>query len=75
MAIGIYCCKNCVPPKRHLNCHATCKEYIDAKAQFEENKKKFKADIAKIPNLTAYDSDEIDFRRKYDKRNYKRKRN
>lgn len=61
MAIGIHCCKDCVPPKRHPSCHATCKEYIDEKAQFEEDKKKVKADMARIPSITTYDFDEIDF--------------
>lgn len=28
-------CKNCVAPKRHMNCHANCKEYLDAKVEHE----------------------------------------
>ena len=40
---GIKCCHGCVPPKRHIGCHATCKNYIDEKAQFEKDKKKIKA--------------------------------
>lgn len=28
-------CKYCKPPKRNQNCHATCKEYKDAKAEHE----------------------------------------
>ena len=57
MALGIRRCKDCVPPKRHGGCHATCKEYIDEKAQLEEDKKKVKADMAAIPSMNAYDFD------------------
>lgn len=35
----IKCCKGCVSPKRHPGCHATCKEYIKEKAEYEEKKK------------------------------------
>lgn len=37
-------CKECVAPKRHFNCHATCKEYIDWCAfnnKTKETKEKF----------------------------------
>lgn len=57
MGIGIHCCKDCVPPKRHSGCHATCKEYLDEKAQFEEDKKKAKAN--QTPNMTTFDFDKI----------------
>ncbi|MBQ5655947.1 MAG: hypothetical protein IIV14_00750 [Bacteroidaceae bacterium] len=30
-----YPCKDCVPPKRHVGCHSTCKEYSDIQ---EENR-------------------------------------
>ena len=33
-------CHKCVAPKRHLGCHATCKEYADEKAEFEEVKER-----------------------------------
>lgn len=29
------CCKDCRPPKRSINCHANCKDYLDAKAEHE----------------------------------------
>lgn len=38
MAIHIHCCKECVSPKRHINCHSTCKEYLDEKKQLEKDK-------------------------------------
>lgn len=42
------CCFNCVPPKRHAGCHATCNEYISAKAthakQKKERQKSYQAD-------------------------------
>lgn len=35
---GIQCCYECVAPKRHLGCHSTCKEYKQAKAEYEAKK-------------------------------------
>lgn len=40
MAIGIRCCKDCIAPKRHPGCHATCQEYIDEKAKYTVEKAK-----------------------------------
>lgn len=57
MALGIKCCKDCVAPKRHPGCHATCKEYIDEKAQYEVDKQKAKEDMARIPDLKPFDFD------------------
>ncbi len=57
MAIGIHCCKGCVPPKRHSGCHATCEEYLKEKAQFEEDKRKMKENTT--PNMTTFDFDKI----------------
>lgn len=34
----IECCRNCVPPKRHSGCHATCKEYKEERQEFDEEK-------------------------------------
>ena len=34
----IKCCKNCIPPKRHLACHDTCEEYLGEKAKYEHEK-------------------------------------
>lgn len=34
----IRCCKECVPPKRHIGCHETCKKYLEEKAEFEKEK-------------------------------------
>ena len=43
ISMGIKCCKDCVPPKRHLKCHSNCEEYLKEKAKNEEvNKKKGK---------------------------------
>lgn len=30
-AMSIKCCKDCVAPKRHIGCHATCAEYLSEK--------------------------------------------
>lgn len=40
---NIKCCKDCVPPKRYPGCGANCKEYKEAKAQFEADKEKMRA--------------------------------
>lgn len=34
--MGIKCCKNCVPPKRHPGCWGTCPEYIKEKEQWDK---------------------------------------
>ena len=34
----IQCCYGCVPPKRHIGCHGTCAEYIQASTENEEKK-------------------------------------
>lgn len=59
MGIGIHCCKDCVPPKRHGGCHATCKEYKDEKAQYEEDKRKLKEN--QPPSMSQFDFDKISF--------------
>lgn len=40
--MSIRCCRNCVPPKRHLGCHDRCKEYLEEKAEDERIKEKTK---------------------------------
>ena len=37
-----FACRNCVPPKRHLGCHADCKEYKDTKSELESRKEEVK---------------------------------
>jgi hypothetical protein len=32
------CCHKCTAPKRHPGCHASCEEYLKAKAEFERIK-------------------------------------
>ena len=59
----IQCCTNCVPPKRHIGCHATCKDYAKEKLEWEENKKKIKDNMAKVPNISAYDFEKNSFTR------------
>ena len=36
----IRCCKDCVPPKRHIGCHSTCKEYKHEKTENNKKRKK-----------------------------------
>lgn len=38
------CCKNCVAPKRHVGCHSTCEEYIEAKGKYDKIREKMVAD-------------------------------
>lgn len=35
-------CKNCIPPKRHINCHSTCEEYIKWKKELTKLNNKIK---------------------------------
>ena len=35
MARFFDCCKECTPPRRSIHCHATCPEYLAAKAKHE----------------------------------------
>jgi hypothetical protein len=34
----IYCCKDCVAPKRQPGCHGSCPEYISEKAEHDRIK-------------------------------------
>lgn len=53
----IHCCKDCVPPKRHLGCHDHCEEYKKEKALNEERKENArKNQVVKISN---YDFDRV----------------
>ena len=51
-------CKNCVSPKRHVGCHATCKEYADARQEHDSEKsmireaKRVRDDVVEV-NLTS----------------------
>ena len=37
-------CTNCVAPKRHEGCHASCKEHAEEKAAYEKVKESQKKD-------------------------------
>ena len=66
---GIWCCKDCVAPKRHPGCHSTCKEYKDEKAKDEKKKEKIRADNSH--KITAFEFEEINYSRS---KRYKPKR-
>lgn len=66
--MGIKCCKDCVPPQRHVGCHAKCSKYLEEKAKWENEKNLIKANKAVM--LTNYDFDEI---RYVDCKRHKRK--
>lgn len=34
----IYCCKECVAPKRYPGCHGVCQEYLGQKAIYDKRK-------------------------------------
>lgn len=36
----IRCCKDCIPPKRKVGCHAYCEEYIKEKAVLDAIREK-----------------------------------
>ena len=38
----INCCNGCVPPKRHIGCHATCEDYISEKKKHEKKLKEIR---------------------------------
>lgn len=63
---GITCCKNCVPPKRHVGCHSTCETYIKAKEEY----KKEKDELDKIKR-TRMDMTEVMLKRNKKLRRYK----
>lgn len=37
----IYCCKDCVAPKRHPGCHGSCPEYLADKAEHDRLKAEY----------------------------------
>lgn len=42
MTHKINCCMGCVPPKRHIGCHADCEEYMaERKALDERNAEEY----------------------------------
>ena len=55
--MGIKCCKDCVPPKRHVGCHAKCEQYLKEKAEHEKMKEW--EHKSKYPMPTTYDYEEI----------------
>ena len=57
--MGRFRCQGCVPPKRHVGCHATCKEYIEDKKAWEEEKKQIKENNMKTPRASLYEQNKI----------------
>ena len=45
----IKCCKDCVPPKRHIGCHSSCKEYLNERMEHDKIKNEYlkHADVEK----------------------------
>lgn len=42
--MAIFSCKGCVPPKRHVGCHATCEDYIKESIENDKIKDKKQKD-------------------------------
>lgn len=38
----IQCCRNCVPPERHIGCHGTCEKYKKERIELEKEKEDLK---------------------------------
>ena len=58
-AVGV--CKDC--SDREIGCHATCKKYIEAKKEWDEERKKLYAERCKIAEYDAYRFDTVCKRR------------
>lgn len=52
-------CRECKPPKRHVNCHSDCKVYLDAKAGHAAT-----ADMVRKEKQAERDADGASFRLK-----------
>lgn len=50
--MAITCCNGCVPPKRHGECHTTCPEYTQQKAQHEAERERINQ--ARLTQLNIY---------------------
>lgn len=50
------CCKDCVPPKRSVHCHATCEDYLGAKATHEAQ-----VSAERAAKKAAQDADSVAF--------------
>ncbi len=53
--MSIKCCKDCVPPQRHVGCHSTCKEYLEEKAEFEKLKEWERKSRYPLPTIYDYE--------------------
>lgn len=53
------CCKDCIAPKRHLGCHATCEDYAKAKEEDKAKKKWLKESCH--PRISNFDFNEANY--------------
>ena len=56
---AIKCCIDCKPPKRFPGCGGTCEEYKKEKAEYLENKEKYRIERENNPPLTSFDFDKV----------------
>lgn len=61
----INCCNGCVPPKRHVGCHATCEDYISEKKKHEETRAKIQKERKKENEFCEYIIRKINRRKQY----------
>lgn len=52
-----HCCKDCI--KRHVGCHSTCEDYIEAKKKYEERKQWEKEHAA--PDIRPIDFNKLGY--------------
>lgn len=64
----IRCCYECVPPKRHPGCHATCEEYLKQKAEHDAYKDRENAERRRQDDVTKYDVEKSEWIRKHRRR-------
>lgn len=66
--MGIRCCTNCVPPKRHSGCHGTCPEYTKEKAEHEAERESYIKKAKAEGDAKAYTINHVEKLRKERKR-------
>lgn len=71
----ISCCRDCVPPQRHMGCHGTCERYRREKTEYEAEVERIKREQAAARDINEYTRGIADRMRKSKKCwNYKKVR-
>lgn len=56
----ISCCRECVPPERHMGCHGTCKRYLAEKKAHEEELERIRAWHEELRDVNDYTRGSVD---------------